>query len=121
MPVTAGKLIASEVLKKVGFGLSGDLRQITEKLKVTPRAVLELADLFAEMGHGKGVGAKVGVAIALKRRFSKSKKASTSNWKQRRLTDKQVLLTPPIDAFAAISAHPRPHVGVRPAVQDRDG
>jgi ribonuclease D len=43
----------------------------------------------------------VGVAIALKRRFSKSRKASTSNWKQRRLTDKQILYAAN-DAFAAI-------------------
>lgn len=39
---------------------------------------------FAEKGNGRGV--KVGVALTLKRRFSKSKKMSTSNWKQRRLS-----------------------------------
>jgi hypothetical protein len=97
----AGKLIGSKTLKKVGFGLSGDLRQVRNQLGVEPGEVLDLESLFAERGYGRGVGVKVGVAIALKRRFSKSRKASTSNWKQRRLTDKQILYAAN-DAFAAI-------------------
>ena len=97
----AGRLIESAALKKVGFGLSGDLRQLRNQLGVEPREVLDLESLFAERGFGRGVGVKVGVAIALKRRFSKSRKASTSNWKQRRLTDKQILYAAN-DAFAAI-------------------
>ncbi len=97
----AGRLIGAEALKKVGFGLSGDLSQIISKLGVQPRAVVELATLFAAKGYGRGVGVKVGVAITLKRRFQKSKRASTSNWKQRRLTDKQILYAAN-DAYAAI-------------------
>ena len=97
----AAKLISSTTLTKVGFGLSGDLRQIRAKLGIEPQQVLDLETLFAKKGHGRGVGVKVGVAIALKRRFSKSKKASTSNWMQRRLSDKQILYAAN-DAFAAI-------------------
>ena len=57
--------------------------------------------LAVERGFGRGVGVKVAVAITLKRRFIKSKKATTSNWMRRRLSDKQVLYAAN-DAYAAI-------------------
>lgn len=95
------QLIRSDELKKVGFGLDEDLRLIPIKLSVKPAAVLDLETLFASRGYGRGVGAKVGVAIALKRRLIKSKKISTSNWANRRLTDRQLLYAAN-DACAAI-------------------
>jgi len=95
------ELIASKTLKKVGFGLSDDLKRIPIKLGVQPHAVLDLETLYREKGHGRGVGVKVAVAISLKRRFMKSKKASTSNWAAHRLTDKQLLYAAN-DAYAAI-------------------
>ena len=96
-------LIASKTLKKVGFGLGDDLKRIPIKLGVQPESVLDLETLFREKGHGRGVGVKVAIAITLKRRFMKSKKASTSNWAARRLTDKQLLYAAN-DAYAAICA-----------------
>lgn len=101
---TAGKLIGAGSLKKVGFGLSGDLTQIRAKLGVHPREVLDLQSLFAAKGLGKGVGLKVGVAMALKRRIFKSKKTTTTNWALRRLTDKQLLYAAN-DAYAALAVH----------------
>lgn len=97
-----GKLIGLAAIKKVGFGLSEDLRQVRSKLRVEPREVLDLESLFAQRGFGRGVGVKVGVAITMKRRFMKSKRASTSNWMQRRLTDKQILYAAN-DAYAALT------------------
>lgn len=97
----AAKLIGSKKLKKIGFGLREDLRLIHKKLRVEPGEVFDLDALFMEKGYGRGVGVKVGVAIALKRRFSKSKKMSTSNWMQRRLSDRQLLYAAN-DAFAAL-------------------
>lgn len=94
-------LVASKTLKKVGFGLSDDLKRIPIKLGVQPHAVLDLETLFREKGHGRGVGVKVAVAITMKRRFMKSKKASTSNWAVHRLSDKQLLYAAN-DAYAAI-------------------
>ncbi len=94
-------LIASKTLKKVGFGLGDDLKRIPIKLGVQPHSVLDLETLYREKGHGRGVGVKVAVAISLKRRFMKSKKASTSNWASHRLTDKQLLYAAN-DAYAAI-------------------
>jgi ribonuclease D len=99
-----GVLLASEKLKKVGFGLREDLRRIPIKLGVEPKSVLDLETLFAARGHGRGVGARVAVAIALKRRLLKSRKASTSNWMRHRLSDKQLLYAAN-DAYAAIKVY----------------
>jgi ribonuclease D len=98
----AGELIASPALKKVGFGLIDDLRQIRIKLGVEPQSVIELQTLFAQAGLGRGVGAKTGVAMALKRRLLKSKKIGTSDWSYRRLNERQQLYAAN-DAFAAVS------------------
>lgn len=97
----AGALIKSVALKKVGFGLSDDLKRIRIKLRVRPREVLDLETVFPARGYGRGVGVKVAVAIALNRRFRKPKKVSTSNWGARHLSDKQIFYAAN-DAFAAI-------------------
>lgn len=98
---TAAALIKMPSLKKVGFGLSDDLKRIRLKLKVEPKSVLDIETLFAARHYGRGVGVKVGVAIAFKRRFRKSKKASTSNWGAPYLSDQQLLYAAN-DAYAAI-------------------
>jgi ribonuclease D len=91
-------------LKKVGFGLGQDLRQIRAKFKMEPQGVVDLETLFAEKGYGRGVGAKVGIALTLKRKLMKSKKVGTSNWARHRLADNQVLYAAN-DAYAAIRAY----------------
>lgn len=100
----AAALIALETLEKVGFGLGDDLARIRAKLGVEPRNVRELGALFAEKGFGRGVGAKVGVALLFKRRFIKSKRIGTSNWSLRRLSDEQLLYAAN-DAYAAVRAY----------------
>lgn len=101
---TAGALIALRPLMKVGFGLRDDLRRIQSKMHVEPQNVWDLETLFREKGFGRGVGVKVGLALLFKRRFLKSKKASTSNWSRPALTDAQILYAGN-DAFAAICAY----------------
>ncbi len=100
----ASELIALSTLKKVGFGLSHDLKHIHSKLHVSPQDVLDLETLFSAKGYGRGVGVKVGVALIFKRRFRKSSRASTSNWGARHLTDQQILYAAN-DAFAAIKVY----------------
>lgn len=100
----AGALMELPGLKKVGFGLHDDLRRIRSKLRVQPEAVLDLETLFRERGHGRGVGVKMAVALVFKRRFKKSKKAATSNWKNRHLSDQQILYAAN-DAYAAIRVY----------------
>lgn len=99
-----GELLALPGLKKVGFGLSHDIRDARTKLHVTPHNVLDLESLFREKGHGRGVGAKVGIALVFKRRLRKSKRISSSNWGSRHLTDQQILYAAN-DAYAAIRAY----------------
>jgi ribonuclease D len=100
----ASALINSPALKKVGFGLGDDLKRIPIKLGARPKSVLDLETLFSARGYGRGVGVKVGVAIMFKQRFMKSKKASTSNWMNRSLTDSQILYAAN-DAYAAIKVY----------------
>jgi ribonuclease D len=100
----AAALIALDSLKKVGFGLNQDLMQIRANLRIQPRGVVELQTVYMEKGHGRGVGLKVGVAIATKTKLAKSKKAGTSNWASRRLTDKQLLYAAN-DAYASLRAY----------------
>jgi phospholipase A1/A2 len=99
-----GQLIELASLEKIGFGLNDDVKRLRSKLGIQPQGVLDLETMFRSKGFGRGVGAKVGVAIALKQRFKKSKKISTSNWGARHLTDAQILYAAD-DAFAAISVY----------------
>ena len=100
----AASLIASKDLKKVGFGLGDDLRRIRVKLRVEPHATIDLETICAAKGYGRGMGVKVAVAMVLKKRFSKSKKASTSNWMRRSLSEKQLLYAAN-DAYAPIRVY----------------
>ncbi len=97
-------LIESEAIIKVGFGLSSDYREISRKLGVSPKEVLDLNSIFKRRGCRKSVGVKGAVALVFQRRFLKSKSAATSNWASHRLTDTQVLYAAN-DAYAAIQVY----------------
>ncbi len=101
---TAGKLIRSAELKKVGFGLGDDLKRIRIKMGVQPHSTVDLETLFTARGFKRGIGVKIAVAITLQKQFKKSKKASTSNWGHPHLTDKQLLYAAN-DAYAALCVY----------------
>lgn len=96
-----GQLLAAESVAKVGFGLGDDRRRITAKLGVDPRGVLDLNDIFRRNGYRKDMGVKGAVAVVFNRRFIKSRKATTSNWANPRLTEAQLVYAAN-DAYAAI-------------------
>jgi ribonuclease D len=96
-----GELLAAESVVKVGFGLGDDRRRITSKLGVEPRGVLDLNSLFWRRGYRKDMGVKGAVAVMFNRRFIKSRKATTSNWAQPRLTEAQLVYAAN-DAYAAL-------------------
>lgn len=98
---TAGMLIERSELKKVGFGLDDDLKKFRMNMHLHPASVLDLETIFRKIGYGRGVGVKVAVAIVFKKRFRKSKRASTSNWASHHLSEKQLLYAAN-DAYAAI-------------------
>jgi ribonuclease D len=99
-----GELLGSAEALKAGFGLRDDKRRIIDKLGVEPRNVLDLDTVFRERGYRRQMGVKAAVAVLFRRRFLKSKRASTSNWSNRRLTEAQLLYAAN-DAWAALCVY----------------
>jgi ribonuclease D len=95
------ELLALRGVTKAGFGLGDDRRRISAKLGVEPADVLELNTVFRQQGYRKDMGVKGAVAVLFNRRFIKSKKATTSNWANPRLTEAQLIYAAN-DAYAAI-------------------
>jgi ribonuclease D len=98
--VVADLLALPGVVKAV-FGLGDDRKRITGKLGVDPVGVLELNTVFRERGYRKDMGVKGAVAVLFNRRFIKSRKATTSNWANPRLTEAQLIYAAN-DAYAAL-------------------
>ncbi|MES2876981.1 MAG: 3'-5' exonuclease [Pseudomonadota bacterium] len=94
-------LLISESITKVGFGLAGDHVQIMRTLGVRPKNVLDLNEIFRKKGYAKEIGVRGAVAIVFNRRFVKSRKATTSNWSNRQLTESQIIYSAN-DAWAAL-------------------
>lgn len=86
-------ILESPALLKVGFGLGEDVRRLHGKLGIACANVLDLAKALrrSHPGHRGDIGAKTAVEMVLGQRLQKSKKISTTNWSNPRLTDKQIL------------------------------
>jgi ribonuclease D len=95
------ELLALPGVVKAGFGLGDDRKRITSKFGVEPVGVLELNTLFRERGYRKDMGVKGAVAVLFNRRFIKSRKATTSNWANPRLSEAQLIYAAN-DAYAAL-------------------
>jgi len=94
-------LLESAAITKAGFGLAGDHQQIRRTLGVEPRNVLDLNVVFRQRGYAKEIGVRGAVAVLFNRRFLKSRKATTSNWANRQLTESQLIYAAN-DAWAAM-------------------
>ena len=94
-------LLASDSIAKVGFGLAGDHQQIRRTLGVEPQNVLDLNVIFRKQGYAKELGVRGAVAVLFNRRFLKSRKATTSNWANRQLSNSQLVYAAN-DAWAAM-------------------
>ena len=91
-------ILESKQILKVGFGLGSDRSRLQSRLGITPEQILDLG-VALKRGERKGVmGAKSAVAAVFGQRLQKSKKATTSNWANPRLSEKQIL-------YAANDAH----------------
>lgn len=97
----AAKLLAWPGIVKAGFGLGDDRKRIVQKLGVEPVGILELNTVFHQRGYRKDMGVKGAVAVLFNQRFVKSKKAATSNWAQKQLSEAQLVYAAN-DAYAAI-------------------
>ncbi|MCE3273516.1 MAG: 3-5 exonuclease, partial [Ramlibacter sp.] len=100
----AGELLARAGVVKAGFGLHDDKRRITHKLGVEPLDVLDLDTVFRQRGYRRQMGTKAAVAVLFGRRYLKSKRAATSNWAQRQLSESQLLYAAN-DAWAALRVY----------------
>ncbi|MCU0943326.1 MAG: 3'-5' exonuclease domain-containing protein 2 [Hydrogenophaga sp.] len=94
------ELLALAGHQKAGFGLRDDHLRIRARLGIEPAGVVELNHVFRERGYRKDMGVKAAVAVLFGQRFAKSKKAATSNWSARTLSEAQLLYAAN-DAWAA--------------------
>jgi ribonuclease D len=98
------KLLTSETVLKAGFGLSGDNTQIRRTLGVEPQQVLDINTIFKAKGYTKELGVKSAVAVLFNQRFIKSRKATTSNWANKLLSEGQIIYAAN-DAWAALKVY----------------
>ena len=95
------ELLQSPELTKIGFGLSGDLHQISSNFGIRPAAIVDLDRSFKQLGYRNAIGAKSAIALLFKRRLLKSKSITTSNWAAKDLSERQLLYAAN-DAYAAL-------------------
>lgn len=83
-------VLESTRVRKVGFGLDSDVARLKAKLGIDAKNVLDLAVALRGAGERNTVGARTAVARYFGQRLQKSKRASTSNWAQPRLSESQM-------------------------------
>ncbi|MFC5459125.1 3'-5' exonuclease [Massilia niabensis] len=91
------EVLESPAILKVGFGLGDDIRRLRSKLGIETNNVLDLSTALRR-GERNALGAKTAVARFFGQRLQKSKRITTTNWAQPRLSEKQIL-------YAADDAH----------------
>jgi ribonuclease D len=101
-PVAA--LLAAKNVLKIGFGLAFDRKMLAHKLGAELHGVLDLDTVFKQAGYRGQVGVKSAIAITLGKRFSKSKKISTTNWAAKTLSEGQIRYAAN-DAYAALCVY----------------
>jgi ribonuclease D len=99
------KIIESGHIAKIGFGLNDDIKRIAGKFQIHPQSIIDLDHTFKKhFGQKNSVGVKTAIALLFNRRLIKSHKATTSNWSNKRLSEKQLLYAAN-DAYAAIAVY----------------
>ena len=84
-------ILESAQILKVGFGLASDLAQLRSRLGIEAQNILDLSRALRNESGKHGLGAKTAVAKYFGRRLQKSKRTTTSNWANPRLTERQIL------------------------------
>lgn len=98
------RVIESEAIAKVGFGLKSDRGALQRAFGARLRNGVELATAVQRLGFRDKVGLQMAVAVVLNQYLQKSKKVTTSNWAARTLSDAQLLYAAN-DAFASLQVH----------------
>ena len=84
-------ILESKRILKVGFGLGSDLAQLRSRLQIEPQNILDLSRALRSKVRNQSLGAKSAVAKYFGQRMQKSKRITTSNWANPRLTERQIL------------------------------
>jgi ribonuclease D len=93
----AMKILTDPSIKKVGFGIKGDSKELRTKFNINISNTLDLSVKLKKItGEKNTIGAKCAVAMVLKLRLAK--RAQTSNWGAYPLNKSQIL-------YAANDAH----------------
>lgn len=93
----AGNVLSNPAIKKVGFGLRGDNKELREKLNINIKNTEDLSVILKNLiGDKNNIGARTAVAMVLKQRLGKG--AQKSNWGNYPLMRNQIL-------YAANDAH----------------
>lgn len=98
------RILSSPDIHKVGFGLSGDFRQIQQRFGIRPAATTDLDREFRKLGYRDALGVRSAVAILFGRKLLKSKSTATTNWASPRLTESQIRYAAN-DAYAALRVY----------------
>ena len=94
-------LIESHEVLKVGFGLKNDHKQIRDRLGIPLNHVLDLDQVFRDLGYSGQIGIRGAIGVLQKQQFKKSKSTTTSNWALPKLSPKQLLYAAN-DAYGAL-------------------
>ena len=105
-PAPLAKVIDHPQIIKIGVGLRGDRSQLKSNFHFHPAAFVDLAPIFRPLGRKNDAGSKQLVALVMKQRLRKSKRASTSNWAVERLTPAQMQYASD-DAFSSLDVYLR--------------
>lgn len=84
-------ILESPRILKVGFGLGSDLAQLRSRLQIEPQNILDLSRALRSKVRNQSLGARSAVAQYFGQRLQKSKRTTTSNWANPRLTERQIL------------------------------
>jgi RNA polymerase sigma factor for flagellar operon FliA len=84
-------ILESKQILKVGFGLDGDVAQLRARLGIEASNILDLSRALRADKPRQSLGARTAVAKFFGRRLLKSKRITTSNWANPRLTERQIL------------------------------
>ncbi|ANF80832.1 exonuclease [Acinetobacter sp. NCu2D-2] len=93
-------IFANPAQLKIGFGLKNDAHLFRKK-GIVLNSVVELSKCFSSFGIKTPLGVKNAIALLFKQNFPKSKKISTSNWSNSRLTQAQIEYAA-ADAYACV-------------------
>jgi ribonuclease D len=94
---SAGKILSNSNIKKVGFGLNGDNKELRDKLNIHIANTEDLSVKLKKIVEEKNrIGARAAVAMVLKARLGKG--AQKSNWGAYPLKNNQII-------YAANDAH----------------